>query len=144
MEDFLITYLKERFINSSPQFYDDIYLNNVSIAKGHQLIKNKDSEVMFKIENKEIFRNYFNSIHGGLIASLNDSLTSLLPYCKGFNAHVTLELSTTYLNPIPYDKDFFVLCRVRKIGRKIIFLESEFYDNNLRLCSTGKHTKAIV
>ena len=115
--------------------------------KQHNIIRNKDNEILFKMEVSEDFCNSFNTMHGGAISTLIDITTTIA--ISGFDNklrhNVSAELSTYYLNPIRINSKILIHIRVPKIGKTLAYSHADIYEeNDLKLCVNGSHVKAML
>ena len=84
-------------------------------------------------------------VHGGIIYSLLDvaAYMAMLPLLNKNQNAVTLDLHASVLRPAPIDKPLMFKGMVRKIGKRMIFCDSEAWSDE-QLVATGRVTKSIV
>ncbi|KAK8850525.1 hypothetical protein IAR55_004443 [Kwoniella newhampshirensis] len=83
---------------------------------------------VFKIGGKHL--NNHNTIHGGVILSLTDTITSLSLSTHGISAPtgVSVNISTEFVRPGGIDgSDLIIVGRVEQLGRTLAYTRCEFY-----------------
>lgn len=89
-------------------------------------------------------------LHGGVIASLMDSISTLALFNSPVKKPgVSVNINLSYLNAAKLNDLLVVEGRVVKSGAKLAFLAAEIYsksesDQTRRLIATCSHTKYIV
>lgn len=81
--------------------------------------------------------------HGGVIAALADStlgIAALAESQKDGNLVSTVEFKINFLKPACLGDVISGFSRVRKVGKKIIFVEADFLNQNEELIATASGT----
>jgi acyl-coenzyme A thioesterase 13 len=107
----------------------------------------KDYEYGFKYKVHQGTLNYWGAMHGGSIATLIDisSTIAITASDRTNRKNISIELGTSYLNPIYSNKIIYINCKVPKIGKTIAYSTIEVLDSdNLTVLATGTHTKAML
>jgi uncharacterized protein (TIGR00369 family) len=81
--------------------------------------------------------------HGGVLATLADStlgLAALAISHKNGNLVSTVEFKINYLKPALLGDTITGIPRVRQVGKKIIFVEADFFNQNNELIATASGT----
>lgn len=121
-------------------------LKGTEIVHNHPLIKDKASEIMFKVPLKPRMGNYYKGLHGGCVAVLIEELTSIAMLASDRKPQKsnTIQLDVDYVRSIKVDQPAFFYCKVIKLGSRLGFLLSIVYDKNGKICYQGSHTKLKV
>lgn len=96
--------------------------------------------------------NTSNTLHGGLVATLTDSLTTLALVSLDVKDEesklpktVSIELNMTYLRPVPVGSEILIKCSTEKRGKNIAFLTMDIINrSDQKLLAKGNHIKAII
>ena len=137
-------------LDSCNKGLENLFLQNPTLEflQDHPLIKDPSSEVLFRIQPTEDLGNLLGTLHGATVSLLVDTLSSIagMGYSSGSatDTSVTINLTTQNIRPLHIGKDLYLLARVKKLGRKLIFLNCEIYDHELRLAALGSHEKMRV
>ena len=97
-----------------------------------------------------ITANSHGSVHGGNVAWLVDTVTSMhLAALIGSRRHVSIGLNVTYLKPVPVGLRCVIESRVVRVGRTAAFLEADIRmaaagSHREHTCATGQHTKMLL
>ena len=113
----------------------------------YKLIKDPNTEVLFKFRVTEDLCNVFNTMHGGAVSTLIDVTTTIAisGLDEGLRHNVSVDLSTQFINPIKIDSNVFVLCKIPKIGKNITYSYADiFNEDNLNIAAKGTHIKAML
>lgn len=91
-----------------------------------------------------------NYLHGGLSATLVDSISTLAlrSYFEADNLSVpnsvSVELAMSYLSAVPEGNSIRIESEALKIGKKMAFLQANIYEKETnKLAVMGKHTKFL-
>ena len=84
------------------------------------------------------YQGWFNTLHGGIQATLLDEIGGWLIARKCQTSGMTTNLNVKYKKPIPTGKDFTieVRARIRKTKRNFVFIDAEIRYNG-EICSTA-------
>lgn len=81
--------------------------------------------------------------HGGVMAALADStlgVAALSVSYKNGNLVSTVEFKINYLKPVLLGDTIKGLPRIRQVGKKLIFVEADFVNQNNELVATANGT----
>lgn len=84
-----------------------------------------------------------NAAHGGVIATLADStlgVAALAISHKSGNLVSTVEFKINYLRPALLGDTITGIPRVRQVGKKIIFVDADFFNQKEELIATASGT----
>ena len=84
------------------------------------------------------YQGWFNTLHGGIQATLLDEIGGWLIARKCQTSGMTTNLNVKYKKPIPTGKDFTieVRARIRETKRNFVFIDAEIRYNG-EICSTA-------
>lgn len=87
------------------------------------------------------YQGWFNTLHGGIQATLLDEIGGWLIARKCQTSGMTTNLNVKYKKPIPTGKDFTieVRARIRETKRNFVFIDAEIKHND-ETCSTADIT----
>ncbi len=125
-----------QFISKGPGF--DVFLKNLRVVSGGA------GRVVCEMTVSEEHQNRVGTLHGGMTASLVDSVSTLALMSTGAPPGVSVELSVSYLRAAAVGDEIVIDSHVLKRGSSIAFLAAEISrktDN--KVLATGKHTKFI-
>lgn len=96
-----------------------------------------DDYAKAKIPLKEEFANNIHSLHGGIIASIADTVSGYIASSVKIMTP-TNNMSIYFLNPIMVEAGQYVYAEanVIKRGKKIIVVDCKIYDNDYNLAAT--------
>ncbi|KAH8423168.1 PaaI family thioesterase [Aspergillus melleus] len=92
--------------------------------------------------------NYTHHLHGGCVATIIDTLSTLFLlalskpglYSQG---GVSRHLHTTYLRPVPVGNEVRLVCSLKHVGKKLVLLKANLYRvDDEGLCVIGINEKA--
>jgi uncharacterized protein (TIGR00369 family) len=106
----------------------------------------EDGEVMFRCVPDESTYNPIGSVHGGIMCTLLDSVTSCAVHSTlpAGMAYSTLEIKVSYLRAASAGVELTAVGRVTRRGRRVSFAEGEIRDPDGRLIATATSTCLIV
>jgi uncharacterized protein (TIGR00369 family) len=112
---------------------------------GMSLERVAEGEVEVALEVEERHRNLLGIVHGGVIATLADTAAGLAyrTVLEPGTAHVTTQLSVTYLAPGRAGR-ILARGRVVKRGRRIGYAEADVQDEEGKLLARATALFAIV
>uniref|UniRef100_A0A1I8IGS7 Acyl-coenzyme A thioesterase 13 n=1 Tax=Macrostomum lignano TaxID=282301 RepID=A0A1I8IGS7_9PLAT len=88
--------------------------------------------------------NTYGTLHGGLTASLVDTMTTMALVANDSPPGVSVELSVSYMRPAAVGSTLLIHSEIVKLGKSMAFLTSEFRDKESgKLIATGKHIKHL-
>jgi len=129
--------------------WDYAFYNNNAlqlIETPHKLILNPSTDILFSLYIDETFCNILGTMHGGAIATLIDTTTtlSISGLDRTHRHNVSVELSTYYQNPVKKHSTIFILNRINKIGKTLAYSTGDIYDEHNKLLSNSVHVKAML
>lgn len=124
------------YFAKSPRF--DRTLNGVKVIQAEQ------GKVTCELEVKEEHLNGHGTMHGGMLATLVDVVSTYAIGTAGENKlGVTVDLSVSYMSAaVPGDK-VTIKSEVLKAGKNLAFANVDIYKQNGVLMATGRHTKYL-
>lgn len=107
---------------------------NFSDILNIEYIENNDEYVKAKMMLKKEFANNINSLHGGITASIADSVSGHLANSLKIMTP-TNNMSIYYLNPIRVKEGDYIYAEAKTIkrGKKIIVINCQIFDSNYNL-----------
>lgn len=88
----------------------------------------KRLETLFSFETTNWMGNPIKWLHGGIISTIFDNaMGSLATVISEGNFTPTVTLQVNYLRPVPLEGNVYVLARVTKPGRSLIYTCAELY-----------------
>lgn len=111
-------------------FASDIGIKMLSISEGY-------AKAEINIEKKHL--NPGNSVHGGCIFSLADTVGGAAAWSRG-NYVVTSSSNINYLNPAIESKRLIGIAKEIKFGKKILVYDVEIWDEKDRLIAKVTNT----
>ena len=111
-------------------FASDIGIKILSISEGY-------AKAEINIEKKHL--NPGNSVHGGCIFSLADTVGGTAAWSRG-NYVVTSSSNINYLNPAIESKRLIGIAKEIKFGKKILVYDVEIWDEKDRLIAKVTNT----
>lgn len=112
---------------------------------GIKIIKNGPGFAWIELSPTEKTINTAGVIHGGIVYALLDlaAYIAILPLLHDNQNGVTHDIHVSVLRPAPVDSPLLFQAEIRKIGKRIVFCDSEAkYDDHLM--ATGRLTKSII
>jgi uncharacterized protein (TIGR00369 family) len=89
----------------------------------------------------ENFQGYHNVLHGGIQSTLMDEVASWCIYILAETAGVTSKMEVTYKKPVQISNGVVrVVGKIEKMVKRVVVVETELFDGNGMLCSTGQIT----
>ncbi len=89
----------------------------------------QEKTLTLKFHAKDWMNNPNGTLHGGLLATASDVTMGMLTrYYKRQESCVTVQMSVNYLRSIEADADFYVCARAEKVGRRVLFLRADVFE----------------
>ena len=85
------------------------------------------------------FANFHGRAHGGIIASLLDTATGIVPFTLNCNV-ITLGININYIKPIQIGDEIIAHGRIIHEGRTIVLAEGEIYNQKDQLVAKSHAT----
>lgn len=88
--------------------------------------------------------NGVGTLHGGMTATLIDSLTTLTILTKPpHRPGVSVDMSISYLRPARIGDEIVINTEVTKLGHSLAFTSAELVHQDGKIIAKGSHTKYI-
>mmetsp|Transcript_1192 Transcript_1192/g.3372 ORF Transcript_1192/g.3372 Transcript_1192/m.3372 type:complete len:165 (+) Transcript_1192:188-682(+) len=94
----------------------------------------------FKAEPERL--NRYGTLHGGCIATLVDSVSTVALVTEINESGVSVNLAVTYMKPVPGGADVTVDAQVVRTGRQLATIQVDILVQG-SLCARGVHTKFL-
>ena len=109
-----------------------------------ELLSFEEGKASFKMIVDESHLNRPGTLHGGMTATLVDTLTTAVlaskpPYKPG----VSVDMSISYLRPAKPGQEIIINAEVVKTGKVLAFTAAELLHKDGRLIAKASHTKFI-
>ncbi|KAF6073809.1 acyl-CoA thioesterase 13 [Phyllostomus discolor] len=124
-------------IASSPGF--DRILEKVT------LVSAAPGKVTCELRVEEEHTNKFGTLHGGLTATLVDTISTLALLCtERALPGVSVDMNITYMSPAKVGEDVVITAHVLKQGRTLAFASVDLTSKATgKLVAQGRHTKHL-
>lgn len=126
-------------------FAESIY-RGYNLIESHKLVT-KDSQVLLSMKISEDLININGTIHGGALATILDTSTTLaiLKADRNLRKSVSAELNFSFMSPGKLNETIFILAECDKIGKALAFSNAHVYgEDQTRLIGGGRHIKAML
>ncbi len=92
------------------------------------------------------FCNPHGSLHGGAVCTIIDLATSMVASLTNQSKpfHVTLNLSTNMMKGVAANEEIFIISRVDKFGKNVVFMDCDIYSSKGEICYSGSHVKSFL
>ncbi|KNE66392.1 hypothetical protein AMAG_19573 [Allomyces macrogynus ATCC 38327] len=99
--------------------------------------------LIVEMEVEERHANAFQIVHGGVLASLIDVVSSFVVFESGHpTSGVSADLSTSYLKSVGIGAVLEVRSYCERDGKNLAFTRTDIFDKNTGdLLASGRHTK---
>lgn len=109
-----------------------------------ELLSMSEGKASFKMKVEESHQNPMGNLHGGMTATLVDMLTTLVTFTSPpHKLGVSVDMSISYLRPVPVGEDVTINAEVIKMGRTLVFTGAELLNKDGKLVAKASHTKFI-
>ncbi|CAH3111174.1 unnamed protein product [Pocillopora meandrina] len=103
-----------------------------------------EGKASFKMKVEESHQNPMGNLHGGMTATLVDMLTTVVTFTlPPHKPGVSVDMSISYLRPVPVGEDVTINAEVIKMGRTLVFTGAELLNKDGKLVAKANHTKFI-
>lgn len=119
--------------------------NGVSLKA--QFLETTEGEVLGIFQPSEVHQSYPGRVHGGISAAMLDELMGRAVNLEEPETwSVTVDLSTRYRKPVPYDQPVNARARVTKNGSRMYEAAGEIVlaDGTIAVEATGRYLKMPV
>lgn len=112
---------------------------------GIELLETNEHFAKARILLKDEYKNNINSLHGGMTATIADTISGYLASNRKYMTP-TNNMSLYYLRPIMFEEgDYcYAEARIIKRGKKIVVINTEIYDNDYNLCAYSTFSFSVV
>ncbi|XP_002735754.1 acyl-coenzyme A thioesterase 13-like [Saccoglossus kowalevskii] len=97
----------------------------------------------FSLKVDEGHLNTGGTLHGGLTATLVDSLTTAAIMTAGGSPGVSVDLNVTYMKAVKEGETISINAEVLKLGKRLAFTTCDISNENGILIAQGRHTKFV-
>ena len=129
-------------------YAEPIYKHFILLDQNPPLgFKAGDFSVLLGLPVTKDILNLFGSPHGGALATILDTSTTLaiLKADKKRRKTVSAQLNINFLNPAKLDDFLLIQADCTRVGKTLAFSEAKIYTQEpFRLISNGSHIKAII
>lgn len=116
-------------------------MGNVWKHIGLELVYNPDGNPGVRLAKNEMLKQYFGTMHGGVIAALVDAAMAVAVHnvLGKEQGAATVELKVNFLQAVR-DSDLFAFAKVAKKGKQLLTLITEVQDEEDNLIAMGLGT----
>lgn len=103
---------------------------NSIVMPDHPLIKDKEKEMVFALNVTKDMGNYYGAIHGGAIATMVDTYTSIaiMSYEDPPGVSVSVTMNIDYFKSIKVGTKIYIKTIMTKFGKRLAFCSCDIYD----------------
>ena len=98
----------------------------------------EEKSITYRFQTKEWMQNPYGSVHGGIISTMIDLAMGVTTrsFCGNFTP--TINLSLSYLNPVPIDSGLIVKTTATRVGGTFIQITAECHvEGSDKICTTA-------
>lgn len=121
--------------------------NAISLLKtlGIHLVEIGDRHAVMQVEIDERHRNYLGGVHGGVIATLIDTVSFFpRPLLPSGQAATTVDLNVSYVRPAAVGDCLSARAELLHMGRRTASLAVRVFDQQARLVAHGTTTLLLL
>ncbi|XP_036907279.1 acyl-coenzyme A thioesterase 13 [Sturnira hondurensis] len=109
------------------------------------LVSAAPGKVTCELRVEEEHTNQYGTLHGGLTATLVDSVSTLAILCtERALPGVSVDMNITYMSPIKVGEDVVITAHILKEGRTLAFASVDLTNKATgKLVAQGRHTKHL-
>ncbi|XP_012313949.1 acyl-coenzyme A thioesterase 13 [Aotus nancymaae] len=109
------------------------------------LVSAAPGKVIFEMKVEEEHTNKLGTLHGGLTATLIDTISTYALLCTERGATgVSVDLNITYMSPAKLGEDVVITAHVLKQGKTLAFTSVDLTNKATgKLIAQGRHTKHL-
>ena len=98
----------------------------------------EDKRITYRFQTEEWMQNPYGSVHGGLIATMIDLAMGVTTRALCGNFTPTINLSLSYLNPVPAKGGLIIKTTATRVGGTFIQITAECYvEGSDKICTTA-------
>ncbi|KAI7863645.1 HotDog domain-containing protein [Spinellus fusiger] len=111
-----------------------------------EIVEATPQSLVFHFHIEDVHCNIIGSLHGGAVATVIDTCSSvaILSYegkAPWTNVGVSTEMHTTYLKGMRSGETARIVCQVLKIGKTLANVDTRVYNEKNDICYTNAHCK---
>lgn len=108
-------------------------------------IEDENGEIITKIPIKDYCLNIHGIVHGGVIMTLIDtSAGKKASQYFGDKEFVTVDGYTNFLRPGKDTEYLYSKCFAKKVGKKLVNVDSDVFDDNDKLIAIGRFSFMVL
>ncbi|EGG23326.1 thioesterase superfamily protein [Cavenderia fasciculata] len=140
----------ERYESSLVKFMESMesnvcYERTICDQLSLETIDFKKNQLTYVMVVPKEFCNLLNTLHGGIIASLCDVVSSnaVVLFTNDTKQSFSIDLSINYATAAPLGQPITIVSNVYKIGKKLVFTETTISNTSGVCIAKGTHNKYI-
>ncbi len=104
-----------------------------------EFIKDKNNDTITRVPIEDYCLNVNGVVHGGVTMSLIDNAAGRIAIeALGDSKIVTVDGQTNFLRPASDTKYLYAKCKLRKLGRQIVNVDCDVFDDDENLIAIGR------
>lgn len=109
------------------------------------LVSAAPEKLICEMKVEEQHTNKFGTLHGGLTATLVDSISTMALMCTERGAPgVSVDMNITYMSPAKIGEEIVITAHILKQGRTLAFASVDLTNKATgKLIAQGRHTKHL-
>ncbi|XP_076999925.1 acyl-coenzyme A thioesterase 13 isoform X1 [Tamandua tetradactyla] len=109
------------------------------------LVSTSPGKVICEMQVEEEHANKLGTLHGGLTATLVDTISTMALLCTERGAPgVSVDMNITYMSPAKIGEDIVITAHVLKQGKTLAFASVDLTNKATgKLIAQGRHTKHL-
>lgn len=109
------------------------------------LVSAAPGKVVCEMKIEEEHTNRMGTLHGGLTATLVDSISTMALLCTEMGMPgVSIDMNITYMSPAKLGDDILITAHVLKQGKTLAFASVDLTNKaNGKMIAQGRHTKHV-
>lgn len=109
------------------------------------LVSAAPEKLICEMKVEEQHTNKFGTLHGGLTATLVDSISTMALMCTERGAPgVSIDMNITYMSPAKIGEEIVITAHILKQGRTLAFASVDLTNKATgKLIAQGRHTKHL-
>lgn len=109
------------------------------------LVSAAPEKLICEMKVEEQHTNKFGTLHGGLTATLVDSISTMALMCTERGAAgVSVDMNITYMSPAKIGEEIVITAHILKQGRTLAFASVDLTNKATgKLIAQGRHTKHL-
>lgn len=122
-------------------------VNNMPMLKtlDIHLLEIGDTYAVVEVDVREIHKNYLGGAHGGLLATLIDTVSFFpRPFLPSGTVCTTTNLNVNYVRPVSMGEKLTARSEITYLGRRIATLQVKVHNSGNKLVAHGTTTIMIL